>query len=80
MAASYEAIGRTFTFCRPHDDDGSNGSLIEASVEVFEAPHSDFGLFLWPSGEVLAWYLWQHPEVPPVGCSCTRDQSYEAHL
>lgn len=61
MAASDGAVGRTFNFRRPHGD-GSNGALA-ASVEVFEAPHSDFGRFLWPAGEVLAWYLWQHPEV-----------------
>jgi len=38
-----------------------------AGVEILEAPDSDFGLFLWPAGEVLAWFLWQHPEVR--GCS-----------
>jgi len=63
MAAIDGATSRTFTFCHPDEEENSS---IKATVEVIEAPNSDFGLFLWPSGEVLAWYLWKCPEVMTI--------------
>jgi predicted nicotinamide N-methyase len=60
MAAIDGATNLSFIFY--HSDEDAH-STMEASVEGLEAPHSDYGLYLWPSGEVLAWYLWKHPEV-----------------
>lgn len=63
MAAIDGATSRTITFYHP---DGDENSSRKAGVEVIEALNSDFGLFLWPSGEVLAWYLWKYPEVMTI--------------
>ena len=46
---------------------GDDGDKESAVVRVLEAPNSDFGLFLWPSGEVLARYLWRHRNCPERG-------------
>ena len=54
--AGAQASTRTVIF----RGEAPSGKAEAATVVIHEVADPDFGLFLWPSGEVLAHFLWYH--------------------